>query len=119
MLQAAFAPLSLIACCALIIYLATSNRPVPPPTPLEYSTPSTRILLLPLFYFGNMDSSVFYALGPLAIWLVVKSMRIGRRESYLPNGPPTVPILGNLNIFPKVEAHLKYSFSTVPTALRH
>ncbi|KAF8600199.1 cytochrome P450 [Ceratobasidium sp. AG-I] len=48
-----------------------------------------------------------YATGALAIWLVVKLMGTGKRESYLPNGPPTVPLLGNLNIFPKSEAHLK------------
>ncbi|KAG9118752.1 hypothetical protein FRC07_006597, partial [Ceratobasidium sp. 392] len=34
-------------------------------------------------------------------------MRIGQRETHLPPGPPTIPLLGNLHIFPKTEAHLK------------
>jgi hypothetical protein len=56
-----------------------------------------------------MEALFLYALGPSVIWLVLKLMRIGRRESYLPKGPPTVPILGNLNIFPKAKAHFKYA----------
>jgi hypothetical protein len=55
-----------------------------------------------------MDTLFHYALGALVIWLVFKSIRIGGRESYLPSGPPTVPILGNLNAFPKLKAYLKY-----------
>lgn len=55
-----------------------------------------------------MGSLLPYAIGALLVWLVTKLMRTGKRESYLPNGPPTVPVLGNLNIFPKVFAHLKY-----------
>ena len=55
-----------------------------------------------------MGGFLLYAIGALLVWLVTKLVRIGKRESYLPNGPPTVPLLGNLGIFPKVEAHLKY-----------
>lgn len=50
-----------------------------------------------------------YAIGALLLWLVTKLVRTGKRESYLPNGPPTVPLLGNLNIFPKVGAHFKFT----------
>ncbi|KAF8600198.1 cytochrome P450 [Ceratobasidium sp. AG-I] len=48
-----------------------------------------------------------YATGVLVVWLIAKVMRTGKREPYLPDGPPTVPLLGNLGIFPKVEAHFK------------
>ncbi|CAE6388327.1 unnamed protein product [Rhizoctonia solani] len=46
-------------------------------------------------------------LGSTVVWLAVKTMAIGKRETYLPPGPPTVPLLGNLHEFPKTEAHLK------------
>ena len=49
-----------------------------------------------------------YTIGAFVVWLVAKLMRTGKREPYLPNGPPTVPLLGNLSAFPKVEVHLKY-----------
>lgn len=55
-----------------------------------------------------MDGLLPYAIGALLVWLVVKLTRTGKRESYLPNAPPTVPLLGNLNVFPKLEAHFKY-----------
>lgn len=34
------------------------------------------------------------------IWVAYKILRIGHRESYLPPGPPTKPILGNILDFP-------------------
>ncbi|KAF8608239.1 cytochrome P450 [Ceratobasidium sp. AG-I] len=37
----------------------------------------------------------------------MKAMTIGKRETHLPPGPPTAPLLGNLHVFPKTEAHLK------------
>ncbi|KAF8602930.1 cytochrome P450 [Ceratobasidium sp. AG-I] len=54
-----------------------------------------------------MSDLLPYATSALVVWFIAKLMRIGKRESYLPNGPPTVPLLGNLNIFPRIEAHLK------------
>ncbi|ESK83420.1 cytochrome p450 [Moniliophthora roreri MCA 2997] len=42
-------------------------------------------------------------------FLVQKILKIGRREPHLHPGPPTVPILGNLHIFPFSSAHLKFS----------
>lgn len=49
-----------------------------------------------------------YATGALVVWLSTKLLRTGKRESYLPDGPPTVPLLGNIGIFPKANAHFKY-----------
>ena len=37
--------------------------------------------------------------------------RVGSRERRLPPGPPTVPVLGNLHIFPTEFAHYKYVIS--------
>ncbi|CAE6376736.1 unnamed protein product [Rhizoctonia solani] len=54
-----------------------------------------------------MDYYVYYPICALLVWLIFKVTRIGKREHSLPPGPPTVPILGNLNIFPKLEAHFK------------
>ncbi|ESK85937.1 cytochrome p450 [Moniliophthora roreri MCA 2997] len=45
----------------------------------------------------------------LLAWLIQKTLKIGRREKYLPGGPPTVPILGNLHIFPIEDPHLKFT----------
>ncbi|ESK90559.1 cytochrome [Moniliophthora roreri MCA 2997] len=50
----------------------------------------------------------FILLSSLA-WLVPKILRVGRRESYLPPGPPTVPVLGNLHVFPTASAHIKFA----------
>lgn len=46
-------------------------------------------------------------LGLGLVWLVIKAMNMGKRETHLPPGPPTAPLLGNLHVFPKTEAHLK------------
>ncbi|KAK0492068.1 cytochrome P450 [Armillaria luteobubalina] len=43
------------------------------------------------------------------VWAVVKLVRIGRRELGLPPGPPTVPVLGNLNIFPTENIHYQFT----------
>lgn len=56
-----------------------------------------------------MNDLLLYAIGALLVWLVVKLVRIGKRESYLPNDPPTFPLLGNLNIFPMADVHLRYA----------
>ncbi|EEB91900.1 hypothetical protein MPER_09668, partial [Moniliophthora perniciosa FA553] len=51
-----------------------------------------------------------FALSTVALLLlallVIKLLKIGRREKFLPPGPPTVPILGNLHIFPFESPHL-------------
>lgn len=42
-----------------------------------------------------------------ALWIVVRYRKVGSRESGFAPGPPTVPILGNIPIFPTKRAHLK------------
>ncbi|CAE6507806.1 unnamed protein product [Rhizoctonia solani] len=54
-----------------------------------------------------MNSYVRYSACAIFVWMLLKVLRIGRREPFLPPGPAAVPILGNLNIFPKLEAHFK------------
>lgn len=39
---------------------------------------------------------------------VVRILRIGRRPSGYPPGPPTIPILGNLHLMPSRDAHLQF-----------
>ncbi|KAK7687148.1 hypothetical protein QCA50_009651 [Cerrena zonata] len=48
-------------------------------------------------------------LGVIVFWLVDRLRKIGSRESGLPPGPPTLPLIGNLNIFPTSRAHLKFT----------
>ncbi|KAJ8072217.1 hypothetical protein PM082_015775 [Marasmius tenuissimus] len=51
--------------------------------------------------------SVASLLTVVAIWLFTKILKIGKRQLNLPPGPPTVPILGNLHIFPTENTHHK------------
>lgn len=59
----------------------------------------------------------------LVLWTVFKLLRWGRRESFLPPGPPTIPILGNILDFP--DAHRPWLKSVrltaffFPLALEH
>ncbi|KAF2125588.1 cytochrome P450 oxidoreductase-like protein [Dothidotthia symphoricarpi CBS 119687] len=41
-------------------------------------------------------------------YLLFKLLRFGRREKYLPPGPPTIPILGNAHLIPAKNIHLKF-----------
>ncbi|KAI3619277.1 cytochrome [Moniliophthora roreri] len=43
------------------------------------------------------------------VWLLQKILKTGRREPYLPPGPPTVPILGNLHVFPTKNSHIRFT----------
>lgn len=51
----------------------------------------------------------------LSAWKLVFALLDGRRSTDLPPGPPTVPILGNLLIFPKKWPH--YQFTTWGTSM--
>lgn len=50
----------------------------------------------------------FYVLA-LLVWGALRLKKIGSRELGLPPGPPTVPLLGNLHIFPTEYAHYKWA----------
>ncbi|CAL1707421.1 unnamed protein product [Somion occarium] len=39
--------------------------------------------------------------------MVKRLWRIGSREQALPPGPPTLPLIGNLHVFPQTRAHLR------------
>lgn len=61
---------------------------------------------------------IFITVALLACtWLVNRVRRIGAREPGLPPGPPTLPLLGNLHLFPTRYAHLKYVSSLLPVLL--
>ncbi|KAF7369266.1 putative cytochrome P450 [Mycena venus] len=47
------------------------------------------------------------ALGVLCVLVFVR--KVGSREAGLPPGPPTIPLLGNLHIFPTEFAHYKFT----------
>ncbi|KIO27803.1 hypothetical protein M407DRAFT_22978 [Tulasnella calospora MUT 4182] len=58
----------------------------------------------------STSSLIITAAGALAIaGLTLVVFRVGRREAGLPPGPPTVPILGNLHVFPTVRMHVKFT----------
>ncbi|KIM35572.1 hypothetical protein M413DRAFT_32429 [Hebeloma cylindrosporum] len=48
------------------------------------------------------------AFGVVFVWLALKLSRMGRREGFLPPGPPTTPILGNLLEIPKHGPHHQF-----------
>ncbi|KAG9123388.1 hypothetical protein FRC07_015007 [Ceratobasidium sp. 392] len=56
-----------------------------------------------------MGNALLCASGVVAGFVVVKLLRMGKRESYLPDGPPTIPVLGNLHVFPPGAAHFRLS----------
>ncbi|KAI1119690.1 putative cytochrome P450 [Nemania abortiva] len=51
---------------------------------------------------------IFSVIIALLAILSRKILQIGRRPIDLPPGPPTIPILGNLHLIPKHDAHLQF-----------
>ncbi|KAJ7607185.1 cytochrome P450 [Roridomyces roridus] len=54
-------------------------------------------------------SFLLLLLGVLLVFLCFRLLKIGSREPGLPPGPPTVPLLGNLHIFPSECAHFRFT----------
>jgi hypothetical protein len=50
--------------------------------------------------------TILYATA-VSYWLIIKLLRVARRPPGLPPGPQTIPLLGNLHLFPKEFAHYK------------
>ena len=44
-----------------------------------------------------------------ATWLLYKALKIGQRESFLPPGPPTTPLVGNLLQLPVLGTHFAFT----------
>jgi hypothetical protein len=51
--------------------------------------------------------AILVALALLALGGVVLLRKVGTRENGLPRGPPTIPLLGNLHMFPTEFAHYR------------
>lgn len=58
--------------------------------------------LLTYSWLTLVTSAIVFAIS------LVRILRIGRRPSNYPPGPPTIPILGNLPLMPKRDAHLQF-----------
>ncbi|KAI0687612.1 cytochrome P450 [Cytidiella melzeri] len=56
-----------------------------------------------------MLSPTFVAAALSLSFVIYRLSQIGKRESFLPPGPPTVPLLGNVHVFPRVLAYFRLS----------
>lgn len=63
------------------------------------------MITMALFTYSSLTlltSAIVFAIS------LVRILRIGRRPSNYPPGPPTIPVLGNLHLMPKRDAHLQF-----------
>ncbi|KAF9267727.1 cytochrome P450 [Marasmius fiardii PR-910] len=58
---------------------------------------------------SGLKASLIVLSCAVLIWLISKILKIGSREPYLPPGPPTSRILGNLGVFPTLWPWFKYT----------
>jgi hypothetical protein len=69
-------------------------------------------MVLQLFFTGEilfiMPTSVYAFVAVAVALLVYRLSQVGRRPKDYPPGPPTLPLLGNLHLMPKKEAHLQF-----------
>jgi hypothetical protein len=55
-----------------------------------------------------MASTALLLVVACLLLLLSPLYRVGRRPKGLPPGPPTIPVLGNIHLFPKRDVHLQY-----------
>lgn len=54
-----------------------------------------------------MISAIQLAAALVVGYLIYRLSQVGKREAFLPPGPPTVPLLGNIHVFPRVLAYFQ------------
>lgn len=57
----------------------------------------------------TVTESIWFYVFAFLVWGFLRLKKIGSREPGLPPGPPTLPLLGNLHIFPTEYAHYKFT----------
>lgn len=54
-----------------------------------------------------LSKNVFIAVGVLLAAAIYRLLKVGSRDSRMPKGPPTVPVLGNFHQIPSSGLHDK------------
>ena len=54
---------------------------------------------------------------PFVAFVIYRLSRVGKREHFLPPGPPTIPLLGNLHVFPKLLAYHQLIFILISSLM--